>query len=195
MRSNLASRLGVAAATAGAAMLAACASSNVASNDKAPGRGAASPPPPAVSHDWRALMLLPFGTLLKDVPYPLGEVVVFHDSAGETGGHEDRDCYTLRATAPPRFFGRQVDQYSLCFSRDRLNRVEASVSLPVESASAQFAAACAEWQRTGTPVAAESDRCEARDGTTEVDARLTASEVSAEPAVSIALIESAPARE
>jgi hypothetical protein len=137
-------------------------------------------------------MMLPFGTLLKDVPYPLGEIVVFHDSAGESGGHEDRDCYTLRGTAPPRFFARQVDSYSLCFSRDRLNRVEASVSLPVGSASAQFAAACAEWQRMGTPGAADSERCKVRDGATELDARLATSEVSAAPALSIVLIESVP---
>jgi hypothetical protein len=194
MRSVLAARFGAAAALAGAGMLAACASSNVPSGGKVPGRGSASAPA-AASYDWRPLMMLPFGTLLKDVPYRLGEIVVFHDSAGESGGQEDRDCYTLRDTAPPRFFGQQVDEYALCFSRDRLNRLEASVSLPPETASAQFAAACAEWQRTGTPGAAESERCEVRDGATEIDARLTTSEVSTQPAVSIALTESAPARE
>jgi hypothetical protein len=189
----------VAAAMAVTAVLAACASSNAPSSEKA-ARGAPHPPTPAAD-DWRALMMLPFGTLLKDVPYPLGEIVVFHDTANEAGAGEDRDCYTLREAAPPRFFGRQVDEYSLCFSRDRLNRVEASVSLPEESASAQFTAACAEWQRRGAPApgtgAADtgaSDRCEFRDGATEVDARLATSEGSAAPAVSIALVDAAPVR-
>jgi hypothetical protein len=184
----------IVAAMAGTAVLAGCVSSNVPSSEKAPA-GGADRPPPAATHEWRALMMLPFGTPLKDVPYPLGEIVMFHDSAGEAAGREDRDCYALRETAPPRMFGRQVDEYALCFSRDRLNRVEALVRLPAESASTQFAAACAEWQHADTPGIAESDRCEIRSGTTEVDARLTTPEASAaEPAVSIVLSDSAPIR-
>jgi hypothetical protein len=182
---------------AGAAVLAACASPNAPSGGKPPARDAA-PPSPAPSYDWRPLMRLPFGTLLKDVPYPLGEIVVFHGAAGEAGDHEDRDCYTVRDSAPPRLFGRPVDEYALCFSRDRLNRVEASVSLPAESASAQFAAACAEWQRRGTPDRATSERCEDRDGTTEVEAQLmpavTPPSAAAQPFVSIVLIDSAQVR-
>ena len=147
-------------------------------------------PPP--SHDWHALMIVPFGTLLKDVPYRLSEVVVFHDAGSGGAGHEDRDCHTVQGTAPPRFFGRPVGEYSLCFSSDRLNRIEASVSLPAESASAQFAAACAEWQRKGTPGTSTPDHCEDRDGSTEIDAHLTASPVSEEPVVSIALVDAAP---
>ena len=219
MRHKVGRMARLAAAMAVTAALAACASSNAPSSEKA-ARGAPHPPAPATD-DWRALVMLPFGTLLKDVPYPLGEIVVFHDAAGEAGAREDRDCYTLRKAAPPRFFGRQVDDYSLCFSHDRLNRVEASVSLPAESASAQFAAACAEWQRRGAPApgtgaagtaaantgaantgaggtgaggTGAADRCEVRDGTTEVDARLATSEGSAAPAVYIALADSDPVR-
>jgi hypothetical protein len=153
-------------------------------------------PPPG--HDWHALVIMPFGTLLKDVPYRLSEIVVFHDAASGGARHEDRDCYSVQGTVPPRLFGRPVGEYSLCFSSDRLNRIEASVSLPAESASAQFAAACAEWQRKGTPGTATPDRCEDRDGSTEIDARLTgfaasaASVASTEPVVSIALVDSAP---
>ena len=137
--------------------------------------------------------MLPFGTLLRDVPYRLDEVVVFHDSAGAAAGREDHECYALRGTAPPRLFGRPVEEYSLCFSADRLNRIEASVGLPPESASAQFAAACAKWQRSGSPGITSADRCENRDGATELDARLTVSATSALPAVSIALIDQTPA--
>ena len=66
------------------------------------------------------------------------------------------------------------------------------MSLPAESAPAQFAAVCAKWQRTGTPGTSSSDRCQNRDGATELDARLTVSAASTQPAVSITLIDQAP---
>ena len=66
------------------------------------------------------------------------------------------------------------------------------MSLPPESASAQFAAACDEWQRKGTPGTSTPDRCEDRDGSTEIDARLTASAASEEPVLSIVLVDAAP---
>ena len=175
-----------------AAMLCACASSGTSSGAKPP--APAQPVPEAPGRDWHALMKVPFGTLLKDVPFRLGEIVVFHDSTrGST--REDRDCHTLEGSPPPTWFGRPVDEYSLCFSSDKLNRIEASVSLPAESAAAQFAAACAEWQRHGTPGVSAADRCGVRDGSTEVDARLKTSDSAdgsaGEPAVSISLSDSA----
>ena len=188
---GVASRLPALAAMACAAALAACAASNPPSSGKVPARVSPAPMPPP-GNDWHALVIVPFGTLLKDVPYRLSEVVVFHDAGSGGAGHEDRDCHSVQGTVPPRFFGRPVGEYSLCFSSDRLNRIEASVSLPAESASAQFAAACAEWQRKGTPGTSTPDRCETRDGSTEIDARLTASAASEEPVVSIALVDSAP---
>ncbi|HEY3852092.1 MAG TPA: hypothetical protein VGL87_14030 [Steroidobacteraceae bacterium] len=191
---GVASRLSAFAAVAGAAALAACAASNPPSSGKVPVQVTPRPMPPP-GQDWHALVIVPFGTLLKDVPYRLSEVVVFHDAASAGAGHEDRDCYSVEGTAPPRLFGRPAGEYSLCFSSDRLNRIEASMSLPAESASAQFAAACAEWQSKGTPGASTPDRCEDRDGSTEIDARLTTSAASAEPAVSIVLVDAAPIRD
>jgi len=176
-----------AAAVCAAALLAACASPKP--GEKVPARGATAAAT-APTDDWHALLILPFGTLLRDVPYRLDEVVVFHDSAG--AGREDHECYTLRGAAPPRLFEQPVEQYSLCFSADRLNRIEASVSLPAESAPAQFAAVCAQWQRTGIPGTRSSDRCENRDGATELDARLMVSAASTQPAVSITLIDQTP---
>lgn len=188
---GLASTLRALAALAGAAALAACAASNPPSGETAPARVGPRPVPPP-GYDWRALVIVPFGTLLKDVPYRLSEVVVFHDAASGGADHEERDCYTVQGTVPARLFGRAAGEYSLCFSSDRLNRIEASVSLPAESASAQFAAACAEWQRKGTPGTFTPDRCEDRDASTEILAHLTASAASGEPAVSIVLIGSTP---
>ncbi len=175
------------AAAAGAAALAACAAS-APSGKQAPTRGPVGQMAPAPGYDWHVLMVMPFGTLLKDVPFALGEVLVFHDSAEAAGRREDRECYRLRGTVPPRFFARPVDEYALCFENDRLNRVEASVSLPGESAAAQFAAACAEWQQAGAAGVAAPDRCAGRSGATDFDARLT----PAAPAVSIVLIDATP---
>jgi hypothetical protein len=180
----------LAAVAAAAAVLAGCASPN--SSGKAAAPKIVRTASPVASEDWRGLLMVSFGTLLKDVPYRLGEVVVFHDSAGASATRGDRECYTLQATAPPRWFGRPVEGYSLCFSSDRLNRIEASVSLPAESAFPRFAAACAEWQRQGTPGAAAADRCEVRDGTTQLQAALTASGTPGETTLSIILIDPAP---
>jgi hypothetical protein len=177
-----------AAAFCAAALLAACASPKP--GGKVPARDSSAA---TTTDDWHALLIVPFGTLLRDVPYRLDEVVVFHDSASAAAGWEDHECYTPRGAAPPRLFGRPVERYSLCFSADRLNRIEASVSLPAESASAQFAAVCAKWQRTETPGTNSSDRCENRDGATELDARLTVAAGSTQPTVSIALIDQTPA--
>ena len=74
-----------AAAVCAAALLAACASPKP--DEKIPARGASAAAAP--TDDWHALMIVPFGTLLRDVPYRLDEVVVFHDSAGAAAGRED----------------------------------------------------------------------------------------------------------
>jgi len=183
----------LAAVAAAAALLSGCASPKLGAKAPVPETARATVPAPA--EDWRTLIMVPFGTLLKDVPYRLGEVVVFHDAAGAGAGHAERECYTPQGIAPPRWFGRPVEEYALCFSSDRLNRIEASVSLPAESASVRFAAACAEWQRRGTPGAVASDRCEERDGSTEMEATLRASETSGDPTVSITLIDAGPLRD
>jgi hypothetical protein len=180
-----------AAAACAAALLTACASSNPGQKAAPRGTIAAAAAP---TDDWHALLMLPFGTLLRDVPFRLDEVVVFHDSASAVAGREDHECYAPRGAAPPRLFGRPVEEYALCFSADRLNRIEASVSLPAESGSAQFAAACARWQHGGAPGTTAADRCDAQVGTTQLDARLTVSEASARPAVAIILIDQTAAR-
>lgn len=184
------------AAIACPAMLAACASSNGPRAGSAPAHAPPSlAPTPGPNHDWRALLVLPFGTRLRDVPYRLGEIVMFRDSAGGIGGGEDKECYTLQGAAPPRLFGRPVDEYSLCFSSDRLNRIEASVRLPPESASSQLAAACADWQTAGAGGTPAPDRCDGQEGSTEIYARLTASAAAEEPTISITLIDRAAAHD
>jgi hypothetical protein len=138
---------------------------------------------------------VPFGTRLKDVPFPLAEILSFHDASDSARSPEDRDCYTPRGATLPRWFARPVDAYALCFSGDRLARIEASVSLPAESAPLQFAAACTQWQRGGPPDAGPADHCDGHEGATEFHARLAESAVSAMPAVFIVLLEPTVPRE
>jgi len=176
---RLSSRL-LAAATSGAAALSACVSSSP------PLRSSARPLAPApaaavVTYDWHPLILAPFGTLLKDMPVALSEILQFHDAARSGRETEDRDCYTPQGS-PPQFLGRRPDDYLLCFDHDRLNRIEASVQLPSDGAAPIFAAACAEWQLHGQPVAGTPDRCEARDGAIDLSAHLSSAADSAQAA-------------
>ena len=131
--------------------------------------------PPEASFDWRPLVPMPFGTLLKSSPAPLHEVLVFQErsqpAAGGDGDSDSRDCYTVDA-APPRFIGRRPDEYLLCFEHDRLARIDASVRVTPADAEPLFARACAGWAATaaaGTPAV-----CEGRDGNIAFKASLDA---------------------
>lgn len=112
---------------------------------------AAQPPTPAIaldaSYDWRVLLTAPFGTLLKDLPFPVHEVLLFQDASLKPLQADDAECYAIDATAP-RFIGRAPDQYLLCFKHDRLSRVVAAVRLPPAEAAGDFADACGLWMKT-----------------------------------------------
>jgi hypothetical protein len=128
-----------------------------------------APPPPAArepadaSYDWHGLLIAPFGSVLKDIPVALHEVLLFRDDAhgnaatGNTAAGNaatgnaaadaaavDAECYAADAPAP-RFVGRIPDEYLLCFNQGRLSRIQASVRVGVAQASDVFAAACAGW--------------------------------------------------
>ncbi len=122
------------------------------------------PPPPAAhelgdaSYDWHGLLIAPFGSVLKDIPVALHEVLLFRDdahgnaapgnaapgSAGADAAAVDAECYAADAPAP-RFVGRIPDEYLLCFKQDRLSRIQASVRVPAAQAAEVFAAACTGW--------------------------------------------------
>jgi hypothetical protein len=128
-----------------------------------------APTPPAAhepadgSYDWHVLLIAPFGSVLKDIPVALHEVLLFRDDAhgnaapgnaaagnaatGRVGADAavvDAECYAADTPAP-RFVGRIPDEYLLCFKQDRLSRVQASVRVAAAQASDLFAAACAGW--------------------------------------------------
>ncbi|MGO9515066.1 MAG: hypothetical protein ACLP2F_15695 [Steroidobacteraceae bacterium] len=177
MRPIVALRLRTVCAILGVVASTACVSSSVSPHPPAaavrPPAPAAAPPAPDASYDWHVLLLVPFGTLLKDSPLALHEVLLFHDPAQDTSRGEDKDCYAIDGASQPQFLGRRPDDYLLCFDQqDRLSRIEASVRLPAESAGAIFAAACALWLKTASPASSAAGSCEGRDGATGFSARL-----------------------
>jgi hypothetical protein len=151
-------------------MLAACASSK---HEIAP--PPAPPPPLDASYDWHVLLVAPFGSVLKDIPLGLHEVLVFRDEAQSASPADDPECYAADGAAP-RFMTRSPSSYLLCFNHGKLSRIEATVRLP-ENESAQIVAdACALWTKNAqAPSSAGSDSgdaCAGADGGVAFAARL-----------------------
>src|ERR1700733_3523328 len=122
--------------------------------------GAASQPKPAAapvpapapldaSYDWHVLLIAPFGSVLKDVPLTMHEVLFFRDEAGAAPADE-LECYAVDGTRP-RFVARSPSEYLLCFKHDRLSRIEATVRLPADEAARIFADACGLWMKNAQP--------------------------------------------
>jgi hypothetical protein len=130
---------------AAAVLLAACAS--------AP--SVPAPPPPEApldaSYDWHVLLLAPLGTVLKDVPLQLHEVLLFRDAESQPAA-DNAECFAIDG-ALPRFVDHALDEYLLCFRHDRLSRIEAAVRLPSSQATINFAAACALWLKNAAAAA------------------------------------------
>jgi hypothetical protein len=167
----------------------------------APGRIA---PPPAnqepadPSYDWHGLLIAPFGSVLKDIPVALHEVLLFRDdahgsaatanisatnvaagNAAADAAAVDAECYAADAPAP-RFVGRIPEEYLLCFKQDRLSRIQASVRVTAAQAPEVFAAACTGWLKNAAPGTAVSPSaespsagaCEGLDGAIHFRGRL-----------------------
>jgi hypothetical protein len=145
---------------------------------------AQAPPPVARpledgSYDWHALVVAPFGSVLKEIPLALHEVLLFRDQAHGAAAADDAECYAADAPAP-RFVGRTPDEYLLCFKQDRLARIQASVRLTTAGAPEVFATACTVWLKnaaratTGAaaPSVASADDCKGRDGSVRFSAHL-----------------------
>jgi hypothetical protein len=162
------------------------------------------------SYDWHGLLIAPFGSVLKDIPLRLHEVLLFRDEAHGTPAADDAagvaaaddaaavtaECYAADAAAP-RFVGRAPEEYLLCFQQNRLSRIVATVRLTAAEASDVFAAACAGWLKNAAPATANAPAptaeaqsaaapagaaCEGRDGAIHFNGRL-----EEEPALSITL--------
>jgi hypothetical protein len=140
-----------------AALLAGLAGCHASSPRPTPADRAAPTGAPALSdtsYDWHGLLIAPFGSVLKEIPLTLHEVLLFRDEAHSANAAAEAECYAAN-TPPPRFVGRTPDEYLLCFKQDRLSRVQASVRLSVAEAPATFASACARWLQQSTPATAK----------------------------------------
>ena len=115
---------------------------------------------PADPNDWHVLITVPFGTLLKDIPFTLHEVLLFRDEAQHSALPQNPECYTSVTAPAPDFMGRAPDEYLLCFKHDRLSRIEASVYLPAAGAAQSFTAACAAWLKNAAARAAAAPASE-----------------------------------
>ena len=115
--------------------------------------------PGDAAYDWHGLLVAPFGAVLKAVPMTLHEVLLFRDEAnGSSSGPAATapECYASDVPAP-NIFGRTPDEYVLCFTHDRLSRVQASVRLSAAGASTEFAAACAVWLKNAAAAASTAE--------------------------------------
>jgi hypothetical protein len=154
-----------------------------------------TPPAPAAhesadgSYDWHVLLIAPFGSVLKDIPAALHEVLLFRDEAHGSAAADapaadaavaDAECYAADAPAP-RFVGHIPDEYLLCFRQDHLSRIQASVRLTTAEAQDVFGAACAAWRKNAAPAASagvpaaeeeSAGACEGRDGAIRFRGRL-----------------------
>ena len=161
-------------------------------------------PPVDASYDWHGLLVAPFGSVLKDIPLTLHEVLLFRDDAHGSAAVDDAECYAADTPAP-RFLGRTPEEYLLCFKQDRLARIQASVRLAAAEAPEVFARACTGWQKNhaaaeptaAQPVAAEppagqpGEVCKGRDSAIRFSAHTEEESDSAETTLSITL-DSAP---
>lgn len=132
-------------AAAVALMAAACAAP--------PPKPAAPAPPPSLdaSYDWHVLLIAPFGSVLKEFPLAVHEVLLFRDespgaAAPGAPAHDDSECYAVEGKSP-RFMARSPSEYLVCFTHDRLSRVEATVRLPQTESAQIFADACGLWTK------------------------------------------------
>jgi hypothetical protein len=156
-------------------------------------------PPVDASYDWHGLLVAPFGSVLKDIPLTLHEVLLFRDEAHGSAAVDDAECYAADTPAP-RFLGRTPEEYLLCFKQDRLARIQASVRLAAAEAPEVFASACTGWLKNHAaagPAAAELPAaqaggvCKGRDGAIRFSAHTEEESDSAETTLSVTL-DSAP---
>jgi hypothetical protein len=123
----------------------------------APKPAAPTQPPPApldASYDWHVLLVVPFGSALKDVPLTLHEVLLFRDQTQSAAPADELECYAVDGMRP-QFVARLPSEYLLCFKHDRLSRIEATVRLPADDAARIFADACGLWIKNAAQAGAE----------------------------------------
>ena len=146
-------------------VLMACATEPASKIPAANGQAATAPAAALLdaSYDWHGLVLMPFGTLLKESPIALHEVLLFHDDSHAAVSSElGRDCFTVDGKLP-HLVEHEPEEFLLCFSHDRLDRIQTSVHLRADEAAAVFARACAAWLKSSPLRPAAGHSCAGRD--------------------------------
>ncbi|HMD72265.1 MAG TPA: hypothetical protein VKG05_00250 [Steroidobacteraceae bacterium] len=147
-----------------------------------PAAALASAPDPSVA--WRSLIVVPFGSERQSLQSSLHEVWFFRDDADAGGKFDAEACYSSDSAAP-RFVGRVADHYFLCFRNDRLNRIQAVVTLPNEAAADQFRQFCDAGLKEARPTADSALTCEGQGGGAAFRARLEPAAEDSESELSI----------
>ncbi len=181
--------LGAAAGCAGSVLLLALSACSAVPPAPAPSRAKAPPAPalagaPDPSFAWRSLIVVPFGSERQSLQSSLHEVWFFRDDADAGGKSDAEDCYSSDSAAP-RLAGRVADHYFLCFRNDRLNRIEAIVTLPNEAAADQFRQFCDAGLTEARPTSDNALSCDAFGVAAAVRARLEPAAEDSESELSI----------
>jgi len=155
-------------ALAGFCVLAGCSAGPVVEAPTASDQAASAPLD--ASYDWHELVVMPFGTLLKSSPIALHEVLLFHDDSHANAPELGKDCFTVDGK-PPRVMDQEPEEFLLCFSHDRLERIEASVSMKAGEGPAVLARACALWLKN-SPATVVRNSCEGKEGDVAFGAHL-----------------------
>jgi len=98
-----------------------------------------APAPLDASYDWHVLLIAPLGSVLRDIPATMHEVLLFRDEQQNSAAADELECYAVDGKLP---------------------RFEATVRLPADEAEKIFADACALWGKSGQPSA---EGCEGSD--------------------------------
>lgn len=154
-----------------------------------PNTGTGASVPGANLADWSEIPLAPLGTELAALYSGLHEILYFQ-GAVRTGNSPDlgegvaADCY--RSNGPvPRVLNHNGEDYVLCFSHDRLARVEAVLRLPADEARALAQRACDAWLPASLATTRSEDSCGGRRGDAAFRLRRYALDAQIGSAVSI----------
>ncbi len=151
------------------AAISACSSGPPRSPAAGPGTSpAARVVPDAAVADWGGIPVAPLGTELAALYSGLHEILYFQSAPGggsspDPGAAVAADCYRSNGPAP-RVLDREVEDYVLCFSHDRLARVEAVMRLPAKDARTLERRACDAWLPASVATTRSEGDCGGRRG-------------------------------
>lgn len=151
-----------------------------------------APPPLDASYDWHVLLIAPLGSVLREIPATMHEVLLFRDEEHNSAAADELECYAVDGQLP-RFVARHAAEYLLCFRRDRLSRIEATVRLPAAEAAKIFADACGLWAKSAQSA---GEGCEGSDRGVAYIGHLDSEPQGSETAMTVQLdaVDGAPER-